>query len=175
MLQLASILFGVFLNANAAFPAAPVALQDLEPTGIHFLVDTKENMGYIINDKGQYALIKVATGQNKVVHYLGQTYNALTPSEHWTAKTFHTQSDRITFGPKGKFLRLYRDGTEYTAYGIHSYAYIKDFLKEDDRYRSMGCVLVDDDVMEYLVDAFKKNGNKLEVVTVHGLDTVAAK
>ena len=83
----------------------------------------------------------------------------------------HTQGDRITFGPKGRFLRLYKDGEEYTSYGIHDYAYIDKILSQDTegRYFSMGCILVNQEVLDLLEETYTLNGNRLEVYTTQGL------
>jgi hypothetical protein len=175
LLQTISILFGVVLSTAAPLPpAGAVPLSQLEPAGIRFVVDTKENIGYIVNAFGDYAKVPVGSGQNKMVHYMRRTYKATTPAAKWTATSFHIQRDRITFGPDGEFLRLYRNGTEYTSYGIHATANIEEILASDDRYRSMGCVLVGEEVLDYLIDAYRKNGNNLDVVTVYGLEEVAA-
>jgi hypothetical protein len=95
---------------------------------------------------------------------------ASTPVAKWTVLSSHIQPDRVTFGATGEFLRLYRDGKTRTHYGIHSYKYIDEFLASDDRYRSMGCVLVTDGVLDLLQAAFTLNGNKLEVETRYGVD-----
>ncbi len=157
--------------ATAGSPAVdPVPFEEWEPLpGAQFLVDTKETTGYLINLDGTFTTFPVVLGQNRVVHYLGRTYNATTPQKKWVVKEIDKQGDRITFGPNGTFMRLFDNGEEYTSYGIHSHAYIKYFLASDDQFRSMGCILVTDDVLETLVRAYKLNGKTLNVVTVYGV------
>ena len=73
--------------------------------GDRLIVDTNDNMGYLIHPDGVYLEFKVATGQRRVVRYIGRTYDATTPEESWVAKSLHIKADRITFGPNGHFPR----------------------------------------------------------------------
>jgi L,D-transpeptidase catalytic domain len=141
--------------------------------GTRFVVDTKENMGYLMHADGSFASFRVATGKNEDVRYLGMKYKASTPEDTWTVKSRHVQPDRVTFGKNGRFLRLYRNGTEYTHYGIHGYAYLDEILEKpaEERYFSMGCVLVTPEVLKILEKIYELNGNQLEVTTIYGLQT----
>lgn len=104
---------------------------------------------------------------------MGRTYNATTPVSEWKALSKHVQRDRITFASHGTFLRLYKNGSQHTSYGIHSHAYIGRILKETDRFASMGCVLVNEEVLPHIVKAYELNGNALRVTTVDGLIDIA--
>lgn len=172
MVHLLSALFGIALAAGVPQVDSPAIPQEswIAMKGDRFIVDTKENMGYIAHDNGSYLSFKVATGQRRYVRYLGMTYNAATPNRRWTVQSTDVKGDHVTFGPTGFFMRLYDDG-DHTAYGIHSHRDIKTMLADDKRYYSMGCILVSDDILALLTQAYYLNGNTLDVVTVNGLDT----
>jgi L,D-transpeptidase catalytic domain len=137
--------------------------------GDRMVVDTQENIGYLIHDDGEFVSFPVLTGQRRVVHYIGRTYYAATPEQLWTAKSVETKGRSMTFGEKGTFVRLYDKNDERTAYGIHSHLTFQKMLEEGDRYRSMGCVLVSEDILTVIVKTFKTNGQTLSVKTVHGV------
>lgn len=139
--------------------------------GDRLIIDTKDNMGYLIHQDGVYLAFKVATGQRRVVRYIGRTYNATTPEESWVAKSLHVKGDRITFGPNGHFLRLYRDGTENSPYGIHGHAYGERMLGQSVRFESMGCIIVSDELMTLIEETWKLNDEQLPVVTSYGFGT----
>lgn len=150
-------------------PALP--FDQFEPiAGAAVVVDTKNAQLYIINPDGVFTSVPALLGQNRVVHYLGRTYKATTPEERWVVRSIHTQGDRITFGKDGTFLRLYKNGKERTAYGIHGHRYFQQMLAEGDPYRSLGCVLVADDVVKKVQKAYELNSKELTVVTVYGID-----
>ncbi len=153
-------------------PETPVAEWQSEP-GDSFLVDTQTNIGYLIHRDGGFTSFPVATGQRRVVRYIGRTYNAATPNRHWISSSKETKGDRITFGAEGTFLRLSYDG-EGTPYGIHSHAYAEVMLGDQMRYRSMGCVIVSTEILAVIVKTFEENGEQLDVLTVSGFgdDTV---
>jgi hypothetical protein len=130
-----------------------------------FVVDTETNLGYIVRESGEYTEFPVATGQRRVVRYIGRTYDATTPEASWTAKSLQVKGDRITFGKSGKFLRLFKDGEERTPYGIHDHAYSARMLSQDERFESMGCIIVSTDMFETLQKIFELNGESLSVVT----------
>ena len=111
----------------------------------------------------------MATGQLRTVRYIGRTYYAATPLKLWTMESSHIKSDRVTFGKTGLFLRLYDEG-ESTAYGIHSHRDITYMLnlEADDRYRSMGCILVSQELLDVLEREFEVNNEMLSVRTVAG-------
>ena len=134
-----------------------------------FIVDTKNNVGYLVHEDGGYTSFLVATGQRRVVHYIGRTYNAQTPARSWTVNSSEIKSDRITFGRQGRFLRLTNNKDDLdTPYGIHSHAYVDKMLAGIDRYRSMGCIIVADTVLDNIIATFEMNDEKLNVVTLYG-------
>ncbi len=155
-------------------PGDPVPLQiSRENWSIEeddkILVDTKNNQGYIFHKDGRYMNFDVVTGQKRWVYYIGRSYNAATPNWNWVAKSIHIKGDRLTFGPSGRFLRLYKDGTDHTAYGFHEYGNEKElFYGMDTRFRSMGCIVVRVPIMDLLVNTFEKNGS-IEVTSQHGI------
>lgn len=172
MTHLLSVLFGITLAATAPQADSPSIPQEswISMKGDRLIVDTQENMGYLVHDNGSYFEFKVATGQKRNVRYLGLSYNAATPNRRWNVLSTHIQPDRTTFGPSGLFLRLYYKD-ERTSYGIHSHRSIAKMLEEEKRYESMGCVLVTDDVLAFITQAYYLNGNTLDVVTVNGIDS----
>ena len=173
MVQALSAIFGIVLSTTALQSPQAAPLSEWVPAqGDRFIADTKNNVGYIVHEDGQYTQMLIATGRREKVHYIGRTYMATTPIAKWTVKAKKIQGDRVTFGKSGEFLRLYRDGTEYTAYGIHDYKYLDDVLAKDveGRYFSMGCILVPQNVVDLLEAAYVLNGNKLDFATVYGLD-----
>lgn len=136
--------------------------------GDSLIIDTQHNIGYLRHRDGSYAEFRVATGQRRVVAYIGRVYNATTPVGSWVVTSRHTKGDRITFGPTGSFLRMYRDGQEYTSYGIHGHARSVDMLTQDVRFESMGCIIVSEEVMRVLEQTFEQNGRRLDVTTLYG-------
>lgn len=135
-----------------------------------FIVDTENNVGYLRHAGGDFAVTYLATGQRRWVNYIGRSYNATTPQGWWVVKSTHIQSDRRTFGSSGLFMRLYKNSTEYTSYGIHSHASIDDMLLQPQRYFSMGCVLVNDYVLNLLNETYILNGEELQVITKYGVE-----
>lgn len=135
--------------------------------GDSFLVDTTKNIGYLVHLKGGYTSFPVATGQKRVVRYIGRTYNAATPNRHWVSVSQETKGDRITFGKDGTFFRLSYDD-EGTSYGIHSHAYVEKMLSDELRYKSMGCIIVSDEVLAIIGETFALNKGSLVVATVDG-------
>ncbi len=131
------------------------------------VVDTEKNMGYLVHRDGGFTEFPVATGQRRVVRYIGRTYNAKTPNKVWTVLDKEVKSDRTTFGSQGLFLRLF-DADGQTPYGIHTHRSITAMLAEEERFRSMGCVLVSQTVLDVIEATFEGNKRKLEVTTVAG-------
>lgn len=171
MFALQSLLLSVLLSSTAASSVPTV----VEPTswvpamGDTFVVDTAENVGYIVReDKSLYTSFSVVTGQKRNVYYIGRYYYAKTPDKVWEVKTKHQKAKSVTFGD-GRFLRLYDDG-ERTAYGIHGHRYAMEMLAEEpqSRYRSMGCVIVSDVMLDILEEIYHVNGEYLLVTTVDG-------
>lgn len=138
--------------------------------GDHMVVDTESNMGYLLrSDHSSYTEFMVITGQKRVVRYLGMMYNAATPNWHWVVKSRHIKGDHVTFGPTGRFLRLYRNGEDHTYYGIHEHRSEARMFSEADRYQSMGCVIVQRDVLDVIEKTYELNGETLNVVTQAGI------
>ena len=138
--------------------------------GDTLIVDTEVNVGYLVHRNGGYTKFVVATGQRRVVRYIGRTYNARTPNTEWSVLDKEVKGDRTTFGKQGLFLRLY-DEDGRTAYGIHSHRSADIMLSEIERYRSMGCIIVSQEVLDIVEATFEGNGRRLDVVTVAGLGT----
>jgi hypothetical protein len=150
-------------------PAHPVGipLPDWQvQTGDRFIVDTTENLGFLVrNDSSAYTTFPVITGQRRVVRYIGRTYDATTPNQRWLVKTRHIKGDRITYGPTGRFFRMYEDGEEYTSYGIHEHRYEERMFSEEARYQSMGCIIVKSAILDIIEATYELNGESLDVVT----------
>lgn len=139
--------------------------------GDSLIVDTHDNVGFLMHEDGGYTSFPVVTGQRRVVRYIGRTYDARTPSGAWQILSQEIKGDRTTFGKRGRFLRLSRvrkNGTEETSYGIHSHASIGSMLASQDRYRSMGCVLVSDPVLDTIIATFDLNDHMQNVQIVAG-------
>lgn len=158
-----------------AHAATALSAQEWEShPGDELIVDVKNNMGYLVRDgEATYLPFMVATGQKRTVNYLGMQYFAATPIGTWIAKERKIQSDRITFGKSGRFLRLFRGGTEHSYYGIHSFRYVDDWFESGYRYRSLGCVVVTEDIMTIIENSYVANGNQLRVTTTNGPDVLA--
>ena len=139
--------------------------------GDRFVVDTKTNEGYLVHTDGRYVKFDVVTGQRNWVYYIGRYYNATTPTWNWVVKSKDIKGDRLTFGPSGRFLRMYKDGEERTAYGIHEYRHEKEmFEKREDRFQSMGCVIVRKSHMNLIEKTYKLNKKEgLHVITRYGV------
>lgn len=137
--------------------------------GDRFVADTKENIGYLLHENGTYLSFRIATGQKRVVRYIGRVYDARTPERAWTVRQKQIKGDRTTFGPEGTFLRLYNDD-EQTPYGIHSHRSIMKMLEDDERYKSMGCILVSKEILDVIVQTYELNDKSLAVRTVFGLE-----
>lgn len=164
-----SLLVGLAFAVSTAASAGPNAPEQWVPAaGDRVMVDTLENVGYLVREDGAYTTFPVLTGQKRVVHYIGRTYNAATPNKEWTAQSVDVKGRSMTFGETGTFVRLYDDG-EKTPYGIHSHLTFQKMLDEGNRYRSMGCVLVSEDVLKLIVKTFELNGGGLAVTTAQGV------
>lgn len=171
MFSVFSAVVVLVIAGSSPAPVQAIPLDTWQPMkGDRFIADTRANMGYLIHEDGSYTTMKIGSGKRTMVHYMGRTYNATTPSSGWIVKEIDTQTDRLTFGKDGTFMRLYRDGTQYTSYGIHSVANIDDLLADDQRYYSMGCVLVDYATLKILLETYALNSDTLEVLTIDGLN-----
>lgn len=154
--------------------AVPTEQSYIEPelwapvAGDTFTVDTANNIGYLFRaDKSSYTSFRVVTGQLRNVSYIGRYYYAKTPDQEWEVLSMHKKSPSVTFGD-GRFMRLYDEG-ENTAYGIHGHRYSAEMLADDDsnRYRSMGCVIVSDEILNIIEATYHLNGDYLQVTTKH--------
>lgn len=173
MEQILSLLFGLQVAITGpALPAQYIPVDNWVPQKHdRFIADTRLNVGYIAHENGSYTSFPIGSGRQENVHYMGKNYFAATPSKKWTVKSTNTFKDRVTFGKSGFFMRLY-DGKTSTSYGIHATDNIDDILASDssERYKSFGCVLVSNDVLELLAQTYVKNDNELEVVTFDNLN-----
>ncbi len=147
--------------------------------GDRIFVDTKNNMGYLVHTDGLYIAFPVTTGQRNWVYYIGRSYNASTPNWNWQAKSLHMKGDKVTFGPSGRFLRLYKDGEINTAYGFHEYRTDEEMFGTADepfaaseRFKSMGCVILTADLMDLVVHTWEINGEVLDVQRIHGIENL---
>lgn len=174
MITVLSTLFGLALSVSS--PALPeVKADDWQPLpGDRLVVDTKENVGFLVHENGAYTGFPVLTGQRRTVHYIGRTYNATTPVARWTVKDKEVKGRSTTFGETGLFLRLLKNGNERTAYGIHSHLQFQLMLDQGNRYRSMGCILVSEEILQLIKTTFEQNGNTLEVATAFGVTLPSA-
>jgi hypothetical protein len=152
----------------------PTPLAKWKPSnGDVFIADTQQNVGYLVSREGAFTVFPIATGQKRVVRYIGRTYDATTPLSTWTVKEKEIKGDRITFGDRGIFFRLFDQSrrTELrTPYGIHSHRSITKMLALDDRYKSMGCILVSDDVIDMVTLILKASDDGMTVITTLGFD-----
>lgn len=165
-----SLLIGIALvcMATPAYAKQIESLADWQPEGAdEVFVDVKANIGYILHENADYISFPLATGVRKKINWIGKTYFAATPVDSWVIKAKDTQSDRIMFGKTGRFFRLYVDG-ERTSYGIHGYAYFQKWLKEEDRYKSYGCIVVSEEILDILDTTYAKAGKTIRVTTMSG-------
>ncbi len=171
MLHIMTILFGLAMSSTISLNTTYIPFAEWEAqVGDRFIADTQANVGYIVHENGDYTSVRVGSGKRRIVQYMGRRYNAETPIGNWAVKSTHIQGDKGIFGKTGKFLRLYYNGDERTAYGIHATGNIEDILAKDDRYISMGCILVHDDVLKVLEKIYELNGGMLEVATTYGIN-----
>ncbi|TSC59039.1 MAG: hypothetical protein Greene041619_220 [Candidatus Peregrinibacteria bacterium Greene0416_19] len=156
-----------------AVPASVGAVEDSEAWTIRrgdFVVfDLSTNRGRLYHRGDPDPLTFAgASGQKRAVSYLGRRYYAATPIDDWMVQSTKIQPDRMTFGKSGLFLRLYRGGLS-TAYGIHSYGNLGAMI---GTYGSMGCLIVNDEILDILHRTYVHNGNTLRVKTVAGFDVL---
>ncbi len=135
------------------------------------IIDVAQNHGYLVGIDGFYTSFPVGTGQRRTVRYIGKIYNAATPRARWTAQSLEIKrGDRATYGNTGRFFRMHHERWGRTQYGIHATSNIEDILAMDDRYRSMGCILVSDDILTLLEQTFALNDNSMQVITMDDVD-----
>lgn len=169
---------GSFLFAQLLFPPAPyqVSIDRWQPkSGDRIVIDTQVNEGYLIHSDGEYVQFPVITGQRRWVYYIGRGYNATTPTWDWVMQSKDIKGDRITFGPSGRFLRLYKDGQTHTAYGFHEHAAEEVMFGRESRFQSMGCVIVRTQIMDILEQTFDLNESTgVPVFTRYGVEAPVA-
>lgn len=160
---ISSLLFSLFaVGGNVVY-----SLSTWQPeVGDVLEIDVTTNTGYLTHVSDGFTIsFPVATGQKRWVYYIGRRYFAATPEQFWEVRSLDTLSDRYTFGAEGNFLRLYKNGEIRTSYGIHTHYYIDNMLGQDQRYKSMGCILVSERIMDVLEETFRTNGQILKVRT----------
>ena len=173
MAQVLSLVVSLVLATTAFASDATVPLQislsEWQPqVGDQIIFDTKENWGYLVHDDGRYIRFPIVTGQQRNVWYIGRYYHAATPNWNWEVQTSHIKGDRVTFGPSGRFLRMFKDGDTRTAYGIHGHRDAEEMIAHEKRFRSMGCIIVREDMLDLIETTFNLNNQNLSVQTVHG-------
>ncbi|MBI2463981.1 L,D-transpeptidase [Candidatus Peregrinibacteria bacterium] len=138
-------------------------------------VDLTQNRGYLIHPNGERFSFDVATGQKRYVYYIGLYYFAATPVRLWEVASMDIKDDRVTFGKTGRFFRLNFQGGR-TAYGIHGYNPEQWMFREGERYRSYGCIIVQEEVLDIIAATYILNEGHLRVETletVHFFENLA--
>lgn len=135
--------------------------------GDALIVDTLNNVGYLIHKDRGYTSFPVVTGQRRYVRYIGRSYFAATPNQSWTTGPTDTKGDRVTFGPRGTFIRLMEEGSR-TPYGIHSHRDVAIMMEREERYGSMGCVIVTDEQLDVIAATIALSDGSITVKTVYG-------
>lgn len=171
------LILSIGMTLAAASPAGGAAETTASVThwvpavGDHFVVNVEQNIGYLEHTDGTALSFRVVTGQQRSVYYIGRSYYAATPVRSWSAESLdYKTDDRVTFGPTGRFFRLYNDG-EATPYGIHGHRDADTMLASDNRYRSMGCIIVSEQILDIIEATYRKNGDILQVQTVDATKT----
>lgn len=133
--------------------------------GDYMTVNLEEGIGYLVNDFSlKYARFELLSGVRKYVYYIGRHYYAATPEQTWEVKSKDIKRDRVTFAKSGEFLRLYKEG-DPTPYGIHGHKYFQNMLDKGNKFRSMGCIIVADDILDIIEKSYVANDKDLTVVT----------
>lgn len=141
--------------------------------GDYLTVYIPTGTAYLANDTTKmYAQFPILSGQPRYVHYIGRYYFAATPEQEWEVKSMDTKKDRVTFGPTGRFFRLYEDG-DSTPYGIHGYKYSASMIKQGKIYASMGCVIVPDETLDIIDASFKANNQDFKVLTTSNVEKIS--
>lgn len=170
-----SAVIGLFLAAQAQTATLPqeVPLENWSPRmGDRIVIDTQKNEGYVVHPAThEYIRFPLITGQRRVVNYIGLTYNAATPNRDWMMQSLDSQPDRYTYGPEGHFLRLYVDG-ERTHYGIHGHAAEDIMFARENRFQSMGCIIVQTEILDLLMKTFALNEGQVPVTTRYGIEGI---
>ena len=157
---------------SLAHGAEGLPMSMWEPlAGDSLIVDVPRNIGYLVHADGTSVSFPVATGRKEYVSYIGRYYRAETPVRSWTAEQKQIKGDRRTFGVSGRFIRLFRSG-ESSPYGIHSYFKVDEWMQENERYFSMGCIVVTEGMMDIIERTFDLSGGRMNVITTNDPDAV---
>ncbi len=170
---LLTLLFGYTVSAAAPILTSPYVQPDawVPKAKDRLIVDIRNNRGYLIGLDGFYTSFPVGTGQRRTVRYIGKVYNAATPRARWTIQSLeYKQGDRATYGNTGRFFRLNHEQWGRTQYGIHATSNIEEILAKDNRYASMGCILVSDDILTILEQSLALHDSGMQVITVDDVD-----
>ncbi len=140
--------------------------------GDYFVADLENGMGFLVNEEEkQFTFFPLLSGQRRNVCYIGRCYYGATPEQEWIAKEESIQGDRITFSETGEFLRLFEDeGEKKTSYGIHGHANFDEMLATGEKFKSMGCIIVADEVLDVVEESFIANSEELRVITKSEVD-----
>lgn len=158
--------FAAELSKNNFLENQVEKVQAWEPQkGDRIEVDLSQNRGYLIHPNGERFLFDVATGQKRFIYYIGLYYFAATPVREWKVESVDIKDDRVTFGKTGRFFRLYFNG-ERTYYGIHGYNPEEWMFREGERYRSYGCIIVKEEVLDIIDATYVLNGGSLQTTTL---------
>lgn len=154
-------------NAQWSLPSSETTdLESWVPQkGDIFEVNVQTNIGHLYHLDGTTLEFEVVTGVRRVVRYIGLRYFAATPAANWVAQDMQIKKNRVTFGKSGRFIRLYKNGVNGTAYGIHPFGKENSMFKVPGRYGSMGCIIVREAVMDILVKTLEVNEGRLPVRT----------
>lgn len=181
-----SAILAVFLMlpnvANASFLSfvndedmwAVVTLSTFEAgSGDYMVADIERSVGYLVSTEHHEIMpFVLLSGQKRFKgRFGGVTYEG-TPEIDWVVRQMDVKGDRVTFGDTGRFFRMF-DGESRTAYGIHSHKYFQYMSDSDNYFRSLGCLLVSDDVLDVIQKSFEANDNILNLKTTKletGLD-----
>lgn len=160
---------GIGLARSAAYEIPTweqVDIKEFQASfGDYLMINLDDGVGYLANnDSMKYAQFPLLSGQRKYVYYIGRYYNAATPEQTWEIKSKDIKRDKITFSKTGEFLRLYKEG-DPTPYGIHSHKYFQNMLNKGDKFRSMGCILVADDILDIIEKSYLAGDKDLMVIT----------
>ncbi len=133
--------------------------------GDRFEVDIGTNIGRLIHEDGEAVEFEVVTGVLRVVRYAGRRYFAATPVAEWVVRETVIKRDRWTFGKTGRFIRMYKNGTEYTPYGIHPFGREDAMFRVAGRYGSMGCIILREAMVDVIQETIRANGGEMKVRT----------
>lgn len=140
--------------------------QWVPEAGDIMICDITENMCYLLHaTTDEYLPFRVGSGAKGTARHpvYGYRYNTQTPIMTWTA----AKKDLQPFGKTRRFYRLYVNGKR-THYGIHSYKNIDKWLAEDDRYASLGCIVVSEEMLDIINLTFERSDYSFTVITTEG-------